>query len=180
MNYKKLLFNVNFYILSIIVISGIFIQNNIFYLCILFFIVINVKDYLSKIISFDVKNLLFLFLTTIINSIELFHFNTNYSLLILLFIFRKHERNNFAYLNYYMNKINIDNNSFDFIFSKGNLNHKLYFNNYILLISPCFSGLVFNGQQYNLDSLNNYIKLSGKNLSMLTTKDFELISILDY
>lgn len=180
MNYKKLLLNINFYILSIISISGILIQNNIFYLCVLFFIVINIKDYFSKIISFNFNDSLMFTLTTIINSIEIFHFNTNYSLLILLFIFKKHEKNNFAYLNYYMNKINIEDDSFDFIFSKGNLNHKLYFNNYILLISPCFSGLVFNGQQYNLDSLNNYVNLSGKNLSTLTTKDFELISVLDY
>lgn len=180
MNYKKLLLNINFYILSIISISGILIQNNIFYLCILFFILINIKDYFSKIISFNFNDSLMFILTTIINSIEIFHFNTNYSLLILLFIFKKHEKNNFAYLNYYMNKINIEDDSFDFIFSKGNLNHKLYFNDYILLISPCFSGLVFNGQQYNLDILNNYVNLSGKKLSALTTKDFELISVLDY
>lgn len=179
MNYKRFLFNTNFHILVIILLSGFLINNNVFFLLAGFFFFVNVKDYSFKIISFNLNTIIYSITTTFTVLIEIIYFESNYSALIFLLIFIKHNNSNFSYLKYYINRLNIKHESIDFIANTKN-DYYIYLKNYTLIVKPTFSGIIFNDVYYKLEYLISYLIEHDKDFENLNHNDFEFISILNY
>ncbi len=177
MNYKFFLLNINSLIFIYILTTGFLFFNKIFFLSLIFFTIINLKDILYKIVILDKVKILKFLLIILISIIEFNKFNTNYSLLLFIIIFKNHSRINLSYLKYNLKKYKIEENYSFILINK--LNYSVFYKKNKVIISPEFSGVI-SDIKIPINILSTYLNLSNKKIKELNFKDIEILKILNY
>lgn len=177
MNYKFFLFNINSLIFLYILSTSFLLVNKIFFLCLIFFTIINLKDIFYRIVILDKIKLLKFFLILFISFIEMNKLHSNYSLLLFIGVFKNHSRINLSYLKYNLKKHNINENYNFILINK--LSHSLFYDKNKVIISPEFSGVITD-TKIPIHVLSKYLNLSNKNIKDLNINDIEILKILNY